>query len=325
MAKVLVTGSTGFIGKNLVKKLVEKGYEVHALERYVTGRYSLDQNMLPVVRHYVNLTDYHSIKDLIGEIKPDYVIHLAGVTAVAFSYNRYIEVSEVNYIATANLAEACYREVPNFKQFLLAGTSENYGMSLKGNNTKLTEESELVPNSPYAVAKIASEYYLRYMGLAYSFPYTIMRPFNTYGRTDNSHFFIERTITQMLKGGDVTLGDPNTVRDWVYVDDHVNGYLRALGNKNAIGQILNIGTGKAYTTKETADIIAKMIGYKGRIKWNTTPKRPLDAAFLIGDSAKAKRLIGWEAQYTLEEGLKKTIEYWRGAVDKGVAEGTARM
>ena len=315
MEKILVTGSTGFIGKKLVEELTKKDYEIHVLERYVTGRYTFSHGQ-NVVKHHANLTDYSAIKHIIREVLPDYVLNLAAVSAVSFSYDHYIEVSEVDYLGTVNLAESCYREVPNFKQFITAGTSEEYGMYLQSTNDKLAEDAPLLPNSPYAVAKVASDYYLRYMGLAYQFPYTIMRPFNTYGRTDNSHFFIERTITQMLSGEKVTLGDPNAVRDWLYVDDHVSGYTMTLGNKKAIGETINLATGVGYTTKQTAEMIAEMSGYKGKIYWNSTPKRPLDAAVLVGDNSKAKRLLGWKPTHTLEQGLKKTIDFWTKAASK---------
>ena len=308
--KVLITGATGFIGKELVPKLIEKGIEVHILERYVTGRYSLDQKD-GVVKHHANLTDYNKVRSVVKEVQPNAVIHLAALSAVSFSYDNYIEVSEVNYLGSLNLAEACRQEANNFKQFITAGTSEEYGLSILSTEEKLKEESPLIPNSPYAVAKVAFDHYLQYMGMAYDFPYTVMRPFNTYGRKDNKHFFIERTITQMLSQDKVYLGDSDAVRDWVYVDDHVNAYMKALGNDKAIKQTFNICSGKGYTTKETADIIAKLTNFKGEILWNQTPKRPLDAKVLIGDNSKTKTLIGLDLEYSLEEGLKKTIDYWK--------------
>ena len=200
---------------------------------------------------------------------------------------------------------------PNLKQFITAGTSEEYGMTLKDKNGKLTEDSPLIPNSPYAVAKVAFDHYLQYMGMAYDFPYTVLRPFNTYGRKDNKHFFIERTITQMLTQDKVYLGDPDAVRDWLYVDDHVDGYLKAIGNKNAVKQTFNLSTGVGYTTKETADMIAKLTKFKGEIVWHSTPPRPLDAKILIGDNSKAKKLLNWKSTVNLEEGLNKTIQFWK--------------
>ena len=309
MEKVFLTGATGFIGKELVQKLLGKRYDVHTLERYVTGRYSFEGRK-DLVNHYGNLSDLPAIKNIIREVQPDYVIHLASISPVSFSYDHYIEVAETNYVGTINLAEACYREVPHFKQFIMAGTSEEYGMTLKDRRKKLTEDSPLHPNSPYAVSKVASDFYLRYMYEAYNFPFTILRPYNTYGRRDNSHFFVERTITQMLKGKKVYLGDKSAVRDWIYVDDHVDAYVKALGNTKVVGETIQVCTGKGYSTEETATIIAKLTGYRGDIVWNATPKRPLDAPILVGDNSKARKLLGWEPKYTLEEGLKKTIEHW---------------
>jgi len=310
MERVLITGTTGFIGKALLECLPKDKYEIHTLERYVTGRYTLDQNK-NIIRHHANLLDYAHVRHIISEVKPNIVVHLASISAVSFSYDHPIEVSEVNYVGSVNLAEACYREAPEFKQFIAAGTSEEYGMTLTDAKHKLTEDSQLKPNSPYAVAKAAFQHYLEYMGLAYNFPYTIMRPFNTYGRKDNNHFFIERTITQMLSQDKVYLGDPTAVRDWLYVDDHVNGYLKALGNKKAIGEIINICTGKGYTTKETADLIAKLTQFKGQILWHSTPKRPLDAQYLIGGNTKARKLLDWKPKYGLDAGLRLTIAHWR--------------
>jgi dTDP-glucose 4,6-dehydratase len=308
MEKVLLTGYTGFVGSELADKLLTMGHEVHVIERYVTGRYSMG-NKSRFITHHANLVDYNSIRKIVRDVQPDYTLHLAAISPVAFSYDHYLEVTEANYLATINLAEACYREANTFKQFIFAGTSEEYGTTLMDAKKKLDENSELNPNSPYAVSKVASDLYLRYMYKAYTFPYTILRPFNTYGRKDNTHFFIERVITNMLKNDNVLLGDPDAIRDWLYIDDHVEGYIKALGNKKAIGQTIQLCTGKGHTTRETAEIIAKQIGFKGKIVWNATPERPLDAKILIGDNRKAKELLGWEPKYTFEEGIKKTISF----------------
>ena len=314
MDRVLITGSTGFVGRELADRLSkDKKYQIHTLERYVTGRYSL-QNSTNVVRHYANLTDFPTVKSVIKDIKPEYVIHTAAISPVSFSYDHFIEVGEVNYLGTINLAEACYREVPRFKQFIFSGTSEEYGLAITDKNKSLTEDSELHPNSPYAVSKVASDLYLNYMYEAYHFPFTILRPFNTYGRKDNKHFFIESVIYQMLTKKRVELGDPNAIRDWLYIDDHIDGYIKALANPKAIGEDIQLCTGNFYSTRETAEKIKALIGFKGEIAWNATPKRPLDAVVLKGDYSKATRLLNWQPKYNLEEGLKRTIGYWKNVV-----------
>jgi dTDP-glucose 4,6-dehydratase len=304
--KILVTGATGFVGSHLVHKLVEQGHDIYTFERYVTGRYVLGQ-WRSVRAIFGDLRDYYAVKHLMHEVQPDVVIHLAAISPVAYSYDHPNEVIESNFIGTVNLAEACIHEVPHFRHFLFASTSETYG----NGPTPKTEDTPQNPNSPYAVSKFACEKYLLYMRDAYGFPTTILRNFNTYGRKDNTHFVVERTITQMLKGEIVRLGDPSTIRDFEYIDDHVNSYLTCLDNPKAKGEVFNFCTGKGVSIKQLVDLISELVGFKGKVIWNTIPARPLDIKILVGDYSKAKRLLGWEPKFTLEEGLKRTIDFWK--------------
>lgn len=305
MAKILLTGGSGFIGGHLLPKLVEAGHRVYSLERYVTGRYVLGARTATV---FGDLRDSFTIRRLVRELQPEVVIHLASVSPVAYSYDHPQEVFETNTLGTINLSEACLREVPSFKHFIFAGTSEEYGNQDK---FPITEDAELRPNSPYSVSKVAADKYLQYLHAAYDFPITVIRPFNTYGRKDNTHFVVERTITQMLQSRTVILGDPTPIRDLLYVDDHVNAYLMCLDNPNVIGETFNICTGRGISVRELVELISKFIGFEGEIVWNAIPSRPSDIKKLVGSHEKAKRVLGWQPKYTLEGGLQKTIEFWR--------------
>jgi dTDP-glucose 4,6-dehydratase len=144
---------------------------------------------------------------------------------------------------------------------------------------------------------------------AYDFPVTIMFPFNTYGRGHNKFFVVERILSQMLRGEkEVHLGDPEPVRDFLYVSDHVQGYVDSLNNPKAIGESFNICTGTGIKISELAEKCAKLTDYEGDIVWSTIPLRPLDIYRLIGDNSKAGQLLGWKPLVGLEEGLKMTIE-----------------
>jgi len=305
--KILVTGGSGFICGHLIHYLLDAGYDVYSLERYVTGRYVLGGNRT-VKTIFGDLRDLFAIRKLVREIQPDAVCHLAAISAVAYSYDHPNEVLETNFLGTVNLAESCLREVPHLKHFLFAGTSEEYGNQ---DTFPIKETAELRPNSPYAVSKVAADKYLKYMHDAYGFPATVLRNFNTYGRRDDTHFIVERTISQMLKGKVVKLGDPDPVRDFLYVDDHVDSYLRCLGNEKAIGEAFNFCTERGVTIAQLVDLIKKLINFKGEVIWNTIPKRPLDIAKLVGDSAKAEKLLGWRPKHTLEKGLELTIDFWK--------------
>jgi len=304
--KILVTGAGGFIGSHLVPRLIKNGHDVYSLERYVTGRYVLGQRK-DVKTVFSDLKEYFSVKRIVSEVQPEIAIHLASISPVAYSYDHPIEVIEANFLATVNLAEACLREVPHFRHFLFASTSETYG---NGACPK-KEDTPQNPNSPYAVSKHASEKYLFYMRDAYDFPVTVLRNFNTFGRKDNTHFVVERTIVQMLQGKTVTLGDPTPIRDLEYVDDHVNSYLTCLENPKAKGEVFNFCTGKGVSIKQLVDLIAKLVRFKGEIIWNTIPTRPLDIKKLVGDNSKARLMLGWKPEFSLADGLKLTIEHWR--------------
>ncbi len=314
--RILVTGTTGFIGSHLANKLLDQGHDVYGLERYVTGRYVLG-NQREIKTVFGDLKEYYVVRDIIRQIQPDIVIHLAALSAVAYSYQHPHEVIENNVMSTINLAEASLHEVPSLRQFLFASTSETYGNGPCPKN----EDTPQNPNSPYAVSKLASEKYLRYMHEAYQFPATILRNFNTYGRKNNTHFVVERTIVQMLKEQNVRLGDPTPVRDFLYVDDHIGSYSTCLNNPKAMGEVFNFCTGKGISIKELAHKISQFTGYDKEIQWDTIPRRPLDIEELVGDCSKAKRMLGWEPKYSLDEGLKLTVDFWRRKLEGEMEDG----
>lgn len=304
--RVLATGGSGFIGSHLIPKLVERGHEVYSLARYVTGRYVLGSKATTV---FGDLRDSFTIRKLMREIQPEAVIHLAAISPVSYSYDHPQEVVEVNTLGTITLSEACLREIPHFKHFLFAGTSEEYGDQER---SPIGEDFELRPCSPYAVSKVAADKYLQYMREAYDFPVTVLRPFNTYGRKENAHFVVERMIVQMLREKTVRLGDPTPVRDFMYVNDHVDAYLSCLDSPKAIGEVFNFCTGHGVSIRELVEIISDFTGFGGEIQWNTIPARPLDIEKLVGNHDKATRVLEWRPEYSIEEGLKKAVDFWRG-------------
>lgn len=308
--RILVTGGTGFIGSHLIPLLLEKEHDVWELQRYVTGRIGSFHKTKTV---YADLADDFSVRRAIRVAKPDAVIHMAAISAVAYSYDHPQEVIETNLVGTINLAEACLRENSNLMQFMFAGTSEEYGNN--GFETQ-TETNPLNPASPYAVSKVACEKYLNYMNEAYDFPVTILRPFNTYGRKEDSHFLAERAITQMLTRSVVQLIDPTPIRDWMFIEDHVNAYLTCLGNEKTLGEVFNFCTGKGITVKDTVEKIAEIAGFKGEIQWGSAPPRPTESKLIVGSYEKAKRVLNWEPKWPLERGLAKTVELWREKLGK---------
>jgi nucleoside-diphosphate-sugar epimerase len=312
MKRILLTGSTGFIGSHLKPLLRKKGYKVFNLERYVTGRMG---RVAPYAKdtYFADLTDVYALTKAVKDVNPQIVIHLGAMTAVAYSYAHPQETIKTNLLGTVNLAEVCTK-FPDIEQFIFASSAEVYGVSK--NKIKRESDGELVSNSPYSVSKLAAEKYLIYLHEAFDFPITIFRPFNSYGRKRDTWFVVERIITQMLKGDSCYLGDPEPVRDLLYVEDQLNAYLYALGNSKAIGEIFNISSGMGISIGELAEKIRDLIGFKGKIVWSTLPKRALDISVLIGSNEKIKRVLGVPEPIPLEEGLKRTINYWKRKMRK---------
>jgi len=306
--RILVTGGSGFIGNHLISNLSRSGHELYSLERYVTGRYVLG-GQRDVKTVFGDVHDYFSVKRLIQEIQPEAVIHLASISPVSYSYDHPMETMETNFLGTVNLAESCLRSVHHFKHFLFAGSSEEYGNQ---ENFPIKETAELHPNSPYAVSKVAADKYLQYLHETYDFPVTILRNFNTYGRKDNTHFVVERAVVQMLQDKEVRLGDPTPLRDFMYVDDHVNSYLTCLDNQKAVGEVFNFCTARGISIDDLVKTIMKLTNFEGEVLWNAIPKRPIDISVLVGDNSKAWQSLSWKPKFTLEEGLKLTIGYWQG-------------
>ena len=305
---ILVTGTTGFIGSELLPLLKDRGYRVFSLERYVTGRMGKIRNPTDDL-WFADLKDVFSLTKVIQKIQPDIVIHLGALTSVSYSYQHPQEVLETNFLGTVNLAELCRRYVPNFQQFIFASTAEVYGVCEE--EDKREDTANLIPNSPYAVSKYSCEKYLQYLHKAYNLPVTIFRMFNSYGRKRDNFFVVEKTIDQMLHEETCYLGDPEPVRDFLHYTDQLNAYLAALENPAAIGETFNVSSGVGVSIKELADKTAELTDFKGDVVWRSMPRRPLDIMHLVGSNEKIHRTLDVPEPVSFEEGLKKTIEWWK--------------
>lgn len=311
---------TGFLGEKLASKLTERGHKIGTLARNVAASdRPLAPNTEAMIRgeqrrgvsyYYGDLTDYLNIYDSLSDFKPEVIIHLGAQTSVAYSFTHVTEVFNVNFLGTVNMAEAARRAVPNLKRFIFSGSVEEYGIQSK---FPTKETAELRAASPYGVAKIAAEKYLRYLYDAYGFPVIIFRNANSYGRKHNHQFVIESIIYQMHKGkSPIKLGDPSPIRDFIFESDLLSAYVLAAesSNKKLLGESINIGTGKAISVQDLVRKLAKITSYKGKVKWNSFPKRALEISRLQVDNSKAFKLLKWRPAISLDEGLRITASYY---------------
>ena len=305
MERILITGMSGFIGTNLKARL-EGTYEVYDLE--------------------CDLLDKPAIDRRLAEVDPQFIIHLAARTEVEKSFYEQTSFSSINYVGTVNMVESA-RQLKNLKLFLFSSTMETYGWQPESDLIRdgkpftipvFNEHTQQNPNAPYAVAKVACEYYLRYASRAFNFPWCAFRQTNTYGRADNDFFVVEQIITQMLKNPEeINLGYDKPYRNFLWIDDLLDLYLVALGKHElARDQIFCTGPNNALSIADLAKKIADKLNWQGRINWGTKPKRDGEIYVLNSSNVKAKWVLGWEPKVDLDTGLDRTIEMWRQRLQK---------
>jgi nucleoside-diphosphate-sugar epimerase len=297
---------------------VDDGVEVYGVERRVANR---NFAVLGDLLHDITLlsgdvSDYVSIRNTVKTANPDVIFHLAALSPVRDSFERPFEYQQANYIGTMNVAHSLLElQDPQTRKLIAASTAEVYGLQA---NEPMKETLPLHPSSPYAVSKAAGDLYLHMMFNSFNLKGTVLRPTNSYGRKFDTSFIVEYLVTKMLKGEKIYIGSPDSVRDYMYVDDHVNAYVLAMKNPKANGQVYNVGTTIGVSNKELALMIAEKVGFdKKNIVLGSYPPgypyRPLvsDQSSIVLDSAKIRKELGWKPTVTLSEGLDKVISYFR--------------
>jgi nucleoside-diphosphate-sugar epimerase len=261
-----------------------------------------------------DLTAYHSVNSAISVAQPQYVVHLGALTPVRLSFENPFPFIAINFQGTINIVHAMLEKVPKAR-LIFASTAEVYGWQEK--RVPIKETASLNPASSYAVSKEAADQYVRMAMKIYGLMATILRPINTYGRHGEKGYLVEYLVSSMLKGETCYVGAPDSARDYMFVDDHVNAYLLAMKSNKAIGEVFNVSPGNPVTNRQLADIVAKIIGFEGKIVHGIYPpgypQRPTtyDPDYLVLDNAKIRETVGWKPKLTLETGLTKTIESWK--------------
>jgi len=312
---VLVTGITGFIGSQLASKLVDQGDNVYGLVRHSSERELKRLESIVSRVHLIegDLVRYHSVLSAVEASDPSIVFHLGALTPVRLSFDDPYPYIGINFDGTVNLVHAILSQSPNTR-LIAASTAEVYGWQPDGR--PIVEDAILKPASPYAVTKAAADQYVQMANRIYHLPGTIMRPINSYGRTWESGFYTEYLISKMLKGETCYVGAPDSVRDYMFVEDHVDAYLDVARNEGAVGGIYNISPGNPITNADLARRLSSIVGFKGRVVFGSYPpgypqrSQSQDPGYLVLDNSAIKRDVNWKPKFTLDEGLKKAVKLW---------------
>ena len=314
-ARVLVTGAGGFIGSDLVRRLVELGAEVRVFLRYTSRAESGLLKFLPEdVRGslelvFGDLRDHDAVEKAVEGT--DIVFHLGALISIPYSYLHPVEVVQSNVIGTLNVLQACRRYKP---KLIHTSTSEVYGTALR---VPIDEEHPLQGQSPYSASKIGADKLVESYYRAYDVHAVTVRPFNTYGPGQSARAVIPTIITQALSQDEIHLGNLHAKRDFTYLTDTVEGFIKAARADGVAGETFNLGYGDDVSIGELAEIIIDLVGRDVKIVVDQERLRPekSEVMRLLSDNTKAKEILGWQPQLDIREGLSRTIAWIQEHLD----------
>lgn len=313
--RVLVTGAGGFIGSHLTEHLVGRGARVRALVHYnaLGSRGWLDKS--PCVGHCEvvagDITDQESVDRAIRD--REIVFHLAALIAIPYSYAAPALFLRTNAEGTLSVLQATRKfEV---ERVIHTSTSEVYGTA---RYVPIDEVHPLQGQSPYSASKIAADKLAEAFFCSFDLPVVTVRPFNTFGPRQSARAVIPTIMTQCLTGGTVRLGSLHPTRDLNFVDNIVEGFLAAAECPDAVGQTINLGSGREISIENLARLIARLTGVKMEIVQQSERLRPEKSEVdrLLADNSLAKSLLKWKPQVSLEEGLEKTLDWLKEHLDQ---------
>lgn len=311
MMKVLVTGADGFIGSHLTELLLSKGYEVKAFTYYNSFNTwgwldTLPKNILNEIEIFSgDIRDPNGVRTAMKGM--DQVFHLAALIAIPFSYHSPDSYVDTNIKGTLNILQAAKDLETN--RILITSTSEVYGTA---QYVPIDERHPYQGQSPYSATKIGADRLAESFYRSFNLPISIVRPFNTYGPRQSARAVIPTIISQLLSGKEeIHLGSLTPTRDFNYVKDTVNGFYEIAKSKHTIGEEINIATQKEISIGTLANEIINQINPNAKIICEEERMRPQNSEVnrLLGSNEKIQRLTDWKPQYSLEEGIKETIEW----------------
>lgn len=307
MENILITGGSGYIGSELIKRLVAKGLHPHIILRKESERKRLSELIDKCKVWECDLSSADNVKELVDKIRPEYVFHLASLgvysyTNVSLQNNKSLINSNVE--GTLNLLNA-FKDV-GCKKFINTGSCFEYG----SRKEPFSEDDICNPENLYGVTKVISTMLGKMFFKNYGLPVITVRPFTTYGPLEGEGRFITTVIKKCFNKENISLIEEEVVRDYIYIDDVVDGYLAVWEAKDDLsGQILNISTGISSALESTAKLIIKLNGVQNiATERGKFPKRPGEVLQLVGSAEKIRNLTGWKAKTSLEEGIKLTID-----------------
>ena len=314
--QVLVTGAGGFIGSHLVEALVDKGAKVRAFVHYNSRgdagllRLSPRETLEKIEIIAGDIRDPQAVAAAVDGCST--VFHLGALISIPYSYVHPVEVAETNIMGTVNILTACREKA--VERVVHTSTSEVYGTALR---VPIDEAHPLQGQSPYSASKIGADKLAESYHDAFGLPVVTVRPFNTFGPRQSARAVIPTIITQALAADVIHLGNLDSRRDFTYVLDTVAGFMRAAEAESVEGEVFNLGTGSEIRIGELAEKIIQIVGRRVLIETDENRLRPEQSEVmrLLSDNNKARRMIHWQPETSLDQGLEQTIRWIKDHLD----------
>lgn len=307
---ILITGADGFIGSHLTEALVKQGAKVKVLSYYNSFNYWGWLEDIDCLNEIELLTgdvrDPHFCKKITNDT--EIIFHLAALIAIPYSYVSPSSYVDTNIKGTLNICQAALDN--GCERVIHTSTSEVYGTA---RYVPIDEKHPLQPQSPYSASKISADAMAMSFYNVFDLPLVIARPFNTYGPRQSARAVIPTIITQIVGGkNEIKLGDVTPTRDFTYVSDTCQGLIALAENENGIGETVNIGSNHEISIKDTLSLIKTLMNSDVKFITEEQRIRPecSEVFRLWCDNTKLKKLTGFKPQYSLEQGLKETIEWF---------------
>ena len=297
MKRAVLTGGTGFVGASVARRLLRDGHEVHLLVRPGYARWRIGDLLDDVRLHLVDLGDAAALGDTVGQIRPDWVFHLAAYGAYSWQTD-LDQMLQTNVQGTMNLVRACLRH--GWEAFVNTGSSSEYGYQ----DHPPAEWERVEPNSHYAVTKASATLFCRYTAQSQGVRLPTLRLYSVYGPWEEPTRLIPTMIVRGLQGRLPPLVNPAIARDFVYAEDVNDAYLLAATQPGQEpGAVYNVGSGVQTTIREVVEVARRALSIPEEPSWGSMPDRGWDTQVWVSDNRKIRQALGWEPRHTFEAGF----------------------
>ncbi len=302
MKRALITGGAGFIGANLARMLLDRELEVHLLARPDSDLWRIEEIRDDVVLHHLSILDRGRLRKTLVMIRPEWIFHLAS-HGNSSAHTAPSKIMETNVTGTIGLLEIC--SDLGFEVFVNAGSSSEYGF--RDHPPRETECLE--PNSHYAVAKASATLFCGFWARQFGTNITTLRIYNAYGPYEDPSRFIPVLAVNGLRKTLPPLVRPDVARDFVYVEDVCEAFLKSAEIRGQPGRIFNVGTGIQTTIRDAVNSARRILRIEEEPRWGSMPDRQWDTSVWVADSGRIAKEIGWAPKTGFEEGFIRTVRW----------------